>query len=225
MEIQGVTETVTNRIRAEIIAGVLAPGSRLNEIDLSARLGVSRPPLREAFRKLEGENLVVSVPRKGSFVTRMSLEDCTQIYRARIMLECAAIEIIGEQGIDDLAILELAMQEEQRYHPKEAPQPENLLDYFDVMARFHNKLVEVCANRWVIHCYGQLRPTMARYQLMYLRLPGSRQASLDEHAEVLALIRGRDFAEAKRQVTDHILKTRDALILGITNGGNGKSAA
>lgn len=218
MEIQGVTESVTHRLRAEIIAGALAPGSRLNEIELAARLGVSRPPLREAFRKLESENLVVSVPRKGSCVAGMSLEDCVQIYRARIMLECAAVEIIGEQGVTDLAPLAQTLEAERSFLPRKPPQAENLLDYFDVMSGFHNKLVEVCANRWVIHYYGQLRPTMARYQMMYLRLPGARQTSLAEHDVVLDFIRQGRWTDAKRELTAHILQTRDALIQGITNG-------
>ncbi len=216
MEIRGVTEIVEHHLRREIIIGTLAPGSKLNEIELSERLGVSRPPLREAFRKLESENLVVSIPRKGSCVAQMSLEDCTQIYRARIMLECAAIEIIGELGITDLTPLQQALTAELRFLPQDNPSPDNMLDFFNVMSEFHNKLVEVCGNRWIIHYHGQLRPTMARYQIMYLRMPGTRQMSLAEHEEVFALIRDGRYAEAQRTVTRHILKTRDSLIKGIT---------
>jgi DNA-binding GntR family transcriptional regulator len=215
MEIQGVTESIEHQLRQEIITGALGPGSRLNEIELSERLGVSRPPLREAFRKLESENLVVSFPRKGSYVAQMSMEDCTQIYRARIMLECAAIEIIGEQGGADLGLLAQTMDAELRYPPPGNPAT-NMLDYFNVMSDFHNKLVEACKNRWILHYHSQLRPTMARYQMMYLRLPGTRQTSLAEHGEVIELIRGGNYPAAQQKITQHILKTHDALIKGIT---------
>lgn len=81
MKIYGVVETVQRRLRQAIITGKLPPDHKLNEIELAQEFEVSRPPLREAFRKLENENLIVSIPRRGSYVAGMSKEDCEQIYR------------------------------------------------------------------------------------------------------------------------------------------------
>ena len=74
MEVKGLRDSITEHIRAQIIAGRLAPGQRLNEAELSETLNVSRSPLREAFLILERENLVVNIPRKGTYVTPMSEE-------------------------------------------------------------------------------------------------------------------------------------------------------
>jgi len=216
MEIQGVTESVAHQLRSEIISGELSPGSRLNEIDLAARLGISRPPLREAFRKLESENLVISIPRKGSYVTPMSPEDCIQIYRARIMLECSAVEIIGERGITDLSNLHQTLEAKERFLPPGVPRLKDQPDDSVFLCDFHDRLVKACGNHWIIHYYYQLCPTMARYQMMYLRLPGAEQIVRVEHEEVLACIRQGHYAEAQQKLTAHILKTRDAILQGIT---------
>ncbi|MBW2123631.1 MAG: GntR family transcriptional regulator, partial [Deltaproteobacteria bacterium] len=69
MEIRGVTKSLVDYLRTQIITGNLPPGQKLNEIRLSSDLGVSRPPLREAFRILEHDRLVASIPRKGTYVT------------------------------------------------------------------------------------------------------------------------------------------------------------
>jgi DNA-binding GntR family transcriptional regulator len=65
METLSVTKSRVHPLRENIIIGEFAPGQKLNEIELSSRLGISRPPLREAFRLLENEHLVRSIPRKG----------------------------------------------------------------------------------------------------------------------------------------------------------------
>jgi DNA-binding GntR family transcriptional regulator len=203
---------VQEHLRREIITGNLEPGSRLNEIELSERFGVSRPPLREAFRKLESEKLVFSIPRRGSRVADMSREDCEQIYRARIMLECAAIDIIGEQGITDFSQEEEALAADADYVIPANPTAVDMLDYFSMMSRFHNSLVRCCGNRWVIHYHNQLRSTMARYQVLYLRLPGTRKVSVEEHKAILGLLEGGRHQTAKARLAAHIQGTLDALI-------------
>ena len=102
MEILGVTKSTVQYLREQIITGELAPGQKLSEMEISSNLGISRPPLREAFRILENENLVLSIPRKGCYVTQVSMEDCRHIYEAREMIECHAIELLKAQNVRDL---------------------------------------------------------------------------------------------------------------------------
>lgn len=212
MKIQGVVESVLNHLRQKIITGQLPPDARLNEIELAELLGVSRPPLREAFRKLENENLIISIPRKGTYVSGVSREDCEQIYRARVMLECSAIDIIGEQSLNEFGELEKALEQEKLFLPPTQPAAEDMPTFFQVMSRFHSTLVETCGNNWIIHFYRQQSHCMARYQIMYLRLPGSRNASLQQHEAIYKLIRRKELNEAKENLSKHILETRDALI-------------
>lgn len=66
MEVFGVKESVVQYLRSNIITGELAAGQILNELELSSLLGISRPPLREAFRIVKNEHVIVSIPRKGT---------------------------------------------------------------------------------------------------------------------------------------------------------------
>ena len=100
--ITGVTETIVHNLRVHIIDRQLPPGHKLNEVELSSSLGVSRPPLREAFRVLENEHLITSISRKGSYITEMSIDDCQEIFEAREMVECFAIELLEIKGIREI---------------------------------------------------------------------------------------------------------------------------
>jgi len=204
MKIQGVTDSVTNHLRVQIITGQLEAGAKLNELGISGKLGISRPPLREAFRKLEHENLIVGVPRKGSFVAPMSLKDCEHIYFSRETLECAVIEIYKEENRRRLPLVEKAIESGFDYPESISDDPEEMLAYFEVMSAFHTSLVQSSENPWIIHLYRSLRSCLARYQVLYLNLPGSRQVSLQEHAAVFEHIVKGQFEDAREILKRHI---------------------
>lgn len=212
MHINGVTESAVRRLREEIITGRLEPGSRLPEAELSERFGISRPPLREAFRTLSNENLVVCVPRKGSFAAPMSREDCEQIYRVRRMLECTALDILRQEGISP-APLRDALRAAQ-----EPPSAASTLDHFNLMSSFHLRLVECAGNRWLLHCHQGLRSSLARYQVLYLNIPGANAPSLAEHARILALLEQGDFDRAKEALAAHLDRTRECLLANMPGG-------
>lgn len=94
---------VGDRIRELILRGDLPPGTRLGEAGLSARFGVSRPPLREGLRSLETEGLVVQIPRRGTFVRTVTLQDAYEICTLRDDLERMAIRL-GVPVHDDIAM-------------------------------------------------------------------------------------------------------------------------
>ena len=102
MEFTGVKDGMVEYLRVHIISGTFAPGQKLNEIELGNRFNISRAPLREAFRLLENEHLVMSIPRKGCYVRELSLEDCQEIFQVREMIECFAVDILRSKGITKL---------------------------------------------------------------------------------------------------------------------------
>jgi DNA-binding GntR family transcriptional regulator len=84
---------IGDMLRAEILDGRREPGERVLEIDLARRFGVSRQPVREAIRSLEHEGLLTSLPNRGTFVTRVSLEDAIAIQDIRAELEGLAARL------------------------------------------------------------------------------------------------------------------------------------
>jgi DNA-binding GntR family transcriptional regulator len=212
MEILGVTESTARFLRQEIVTGKIPPGAKLNETELSTRYQVSRPPLREAFRKLEYENLVASIPRKGTYVTEISVEDCKQVYFTRRVIECAAIDAIAENTNRDFKDVHKAIESGKSVTPPRDADVTDLMCYYNEIAGFHWKMVKASDNRWLIHCYRSISATLARYQLIYLAIPGTQQLSVESHMETLRLIQDGKYQEAKDCLVAHILRTLQKLI-------------
>ena len=204
MEILGVTKSTVQYLREQIITGELAPGQKLSEMEISSNLGISRPPLREAFRILENENLVLSIPRKGCYVTQVSMEDCRHIYEAREMIECHAIELLKAQNVRDLPEVAAAVASVSPVLPKQdSGNQDKIKGSQNPFPGFHIKLVESTGNRWVIHLYYAISSNLARYQYMCF-VPGILEKVQEEHEQILDLIKRGDYDQAKDLLRSHI---------------------
>ena len=135
--ITGVTETIVHNLRVHIIDRQLPPGHKLNEVELSSSLGVSRPPLREAFRVLENEHLITSISRKGSYITEMSIDDCQEIFEAREMVECFAIELLETKGIREIPEAGTTLALTRRLRMLRTSDPYEKFNYLKAIAEFH----------------------------------------------------------------------------------------
>ena len=93
-------ESIARRIREAILAGKLPPGSRIREITVSEQMGVSRGPVREAFRMLEEQGLITSSRYRGSRVATLSATEAEEIYTLRAQLEAYALELAAKRFTD-----------------------------------------------------------------------------------------------------------------------------
>jgi DNA-binding GntR family transcriptional regulator len=84
---QTLREKILETIRDAILKGTMKPGERVSEPDLAERFGISRTPIREAFRQLESEGYLVVIPRKGAVVASLSERDVEEFYAIKIILE------------------------------------------------------------------------------------------------------------------------------------------
>lgn len=149
-------DEVARTIRDGIWRGELKPGDRLNEIELAGRLGVSRPPLREAIRVLQGEGLTVTTPRRGTFVATLTSHDIFEIYTARSGIEAMAARMLMRYGPAD------AWQTlERRLESMEEQQPAGLQAVMAHDLAFHRTLMELAGNSRLLlmwdRLFGQLR--------------------------------------------------------------------
>ena len=211
MLIQGVTDSITKHLRDLIITGELKAGIKVNETEISNKLGVSRPPLREAFRRLENENLIIARPRRGVFVAEMSITDCEHIYEARTMLECEAIRILEEKHIRTIPEVEVTLEEEKKYIPSDINNAKDILNFFTVMSAFHRKLIEATENEWINRFYVSLSSALTRYQVLYLHIIGSRETSISDHRLIYESIKGGSYDKAKMETIEHINRTKALL--------------
>jgi DNA-binding GntR family transcriptional regulator len=211
ISIKSVSDTVADYLRSQIIAGRLEANQRINESDLASLLGVSRPPVREAFRTLESEQLIVSIPRKGTYVSGVSLEDLKGLYQTREMIEGYVVCLLSSMKVRELPQVENALEGADALALPASDDPEDLLRFCRVIVGFHSKLVQATGNLRIIHFYESISLHLARYQMIYFLVPGSLGQSSQDHRAVLELIRAGKYEEAKNFLLKHIRYTTDVL--------------
>ena len=118
----------------------IRPGDKIKESEISERLGISRVPIREAFRLLEREGIVKYVPRKGIFVSEFTDKDIDEMYAIRIMIDTYSAEMIINKITDD-DIKEL------RKYVSLMTSSETSQGYSSANDNFHKKLIKITGNR------------------------------------------------------------------------------
>jgi len=211
MEIKSITEGVVEYLRLQIITGELAAGQKLNETELASHLNISRPPLREAFRILENEYLVVNIPRKATYISDISIEDLKEVYQAREMLECYAIDLLKDKNIRKLPNATASVKTASDLPIPSRDNREEVFTYLKAFVDFHIKLIESTGNHWVIHFYNSISSHLARYQFIYLYIPGSGRRSIEEHNQILDFIKTGNYEKAKKFMREHINYTFEFL--------------
>lgn len=196
-EAKSLVTLVLDNLRARIITGEFKPGTKINESDIASKLGISRSPVREAFRFLEREGLIFTLPRKGSYITDISLQDLKELFGIRILLECYAIDGI-QKRVKESPKETLALIEEAGNDLFKVP------DEFTVISGFHFNLVELSGNYRLIELYRTLGISLRRYQLIYIATEGQREVSLKDHKAIIDILKEGDYVYAKKFLKRHI---------------------
>ncbi|OQY14572.1 MAG: hypothetical protein B6I32_09120 [Desulfobacterium sp. 4572_20] len=184
----------------------MVPGQKLNENEIASRLEISRHSIREAFRVLESEQMVFSIPNKGAFVTELSDDDLVEVYQTREMIECYAVELLKRKEKKDLLQLESAIEDASNLPIPLTDDPEQYLKFHKKFVNFHFKMIEACCNSRLVHFYRSISLNLARYQFRSLRLPGSLETDQKEHRQILNALKIGDYEDAKKILRSHITK-------------------
>ncbi|MEM8712754.1 MAG: GntR family transcriptional regulator [Planctomycetota bacterium] len=171
-------------LRGLIVDGQLAADSRLNEVHLAEMLGVSRTPLREALMGLAAEGFVTSIPRRGFFVTSLTLDEFEQLYGMRAVLDPAALELSGLPDQRQMVRLESLNREIEK-----AQQPAEVLALDN---RWHLVLLEHCPNKIMIDLITHFMRRTSRYELAYMREAKNVGVAVEEHEIILDACRRGD---------------------------------
>jgi len=166
---------VVPALREAIVEGVLAPGSRLSEVQIAKQLNVSRTPMREAFAQLEREGLVTVVARVGAFVRSVTLRDVAEIYRVRIALECLAVQLAAERitalGRAQLEDVTDAMQASLAANDPAA--------YVDALDRFYAIVMTLADNRTLQATHASLIGPVRRLRRIAMSRGGRMRVSCE----------------------------------------------
>jgi DNA-binding GntR family transcriptional regulator len=188
---ESLVHQIVQGLEKKILEGTLKPGARIIEEDLCRTLGVSRSPVREAFRILESEGFVTHEPRKGISVSEVSPEEASDIYLIRANLESLAISLaVRKQNPEVLKKLKGYNDE-----MKEAASRNDVRTYFELNLKFHETFVEACGNKRLIQLIRSFEKQITRYRLEVLSVPNWTRSSLKIHEE---LIRSFESGDAEK---------------------------
>jgi DNA-binding GntR family transcriptional regulator len=200
-------DEVAERLRAQIFAGELAPGSFIDESALCASMAISRTPLREALKVLAAEGLVRHEPRRGSFVNQVTAQDLDQIFPVLALLEGrAAFEAALQASDAELQALQ-ALHDRLQRHAK----ARRIHDYYAANVAIHEAIIALADNPWLAMVIGDLRKIARLARLQQLQAPGRLTQSCAEHLAVFAALQARDAPAAQAAMHEHLVRQRDAL--------------
>ena len=209
-------ELVLEAIREAIKNGTLQPRERLMEIQLADDLGVSRTPVREALRKLEQEGFIVMVPRKGAYVSDLSMKDVADVFEIRAALEGLAGALAAERITDE----ELELMERMLVEKGEAINQNDIDKLVEADTKFHEAMYMASRNERLSTIISNLREQIQRFRLTSLSVPGRREDSLKEHRQLLESIQSRDIQLARQLAQEHIENAETVLIDSLKKGNS-----
>ena len=198
---------VQRELERMILEGDLGAGAKLTEAAIADMLGVSRGPVREAFRSLEESGLVRLEKNRGVFVRQVSLEEADDIYELRAALDDYAGRRVAqratESDVRDLRALVERMDT--------AATQRDLDAYYRANLQFHDRLVEMAGNAKLLATYRRLVNELHLYRRVSLAQAGALPISTREHHDIVEKIASGQAAAAGRALYDHVMGSRERM--------------
>lgn len=171
-----------------IITGKLQPKSRIKINELSESLGISRTPVREAILKLEDEGLIISKANRWTIVAPIDLMEAIDIYQIVFTLESLAIK----EGFKNMSNEDITELEEINEKTKAALSEKNLIDALISDNDFHDKIVNLSANKEIMPILKNLKRKIQRIELFFFENLDNSLDSYCEHKAIVEAMKERD---------------------------------
>jgi DNA-binding GntR family transcriptional regulator len=201
---RSLTELVVERLREAIIEGQFALGENISEDKLAEAFGVSRTPVRDALMQLQQTGLVIVRPKRGSFVFSPTLADVEELCEYRLMLETQALKLSIDRNFDGV----VHTAQIQVDAMSEAQESGDQRGYARADTAFHRSFFDHCGNRFVQEAFQLAEGRLATLRTV-LTVPyrQRRDASYDEHRQIVEIIKAKDVSALHRILEEHIGRT------------------
>jgi DNA-binding GntR family transcriptional regulator len=193
---QTLREKILETIRDAILKGTLQPGERVSEPELAERFGISRTPIREAFRQLESEGYLKVIPRKGAVVASLSERDIEEFYAIKSILEGYAARIAAE----NLTQKDIERLESINEKLQQIAEDGDVKNFFRVHNEFHELFIKAAGNDKLAELIQQLVMKFNRLRLASLSQPGRMEISVQEHKKIIKAFKSHDGEKADNLV-------------------------
>ena len=194
------------KIRDKIVRLEMAPGDVIREDALQAELGIGRTPIREALIQLQAQGWVSNMPRGGSTVAKMNLQQLLSLWELLAELEAVAVRLACERmGAEDMQRL-FALHEQSR----QVAAAEDLQGWQKLNLQFHELIYQGTRNPFLRQEVLRIRFRTGVYRRHAFGALGRLQASFDQHEEIVQALKLRDAEAAETSMRDHMRPGRDA---------------
>lgn len=191
-----------------ILGGELGAGTKIGEAEMALRLGISRGPIREAFRGLEEVGLVRFEKNRGVFVREVDLAQADQSYVVRGALEALAGKLLAER-ISDGEIRELR---EIVTRMEKAVSQSKLADYHALNLALHRRIIEMAGNVRLFEFYQRITKEL----MLFRRRSLAPHPTLEEHRDIVEKLAARDPLGASDALLNHVERARQRILASYT---------
>lgn len=201
------SDIVVEYLKRKILRGEYKEGDRINEVKVAGELNISRAPVREGIKVLESHGLVKPVPRRGNFVTKMTMKDIKEIYDIRLMLEDSIIEIlINEKRLDEKDFREITGIIDDMMLIAESSEEleEKIFKINEKDMEFHKYLWEKADSPRRMKILSDLHMQLQFAMLIDARMTGDPENTAKTHYEIVKCLKGGDVSGCKKALRDHI---------------------
>jgi DNA-binding GntR family transcriptional regulator len=196
---------VVSRVKQMIDDGILIPGSRVPERRLCAQLGVSRTPLREAFRALEAEGLIEIRPHRGATIRKLKPEDIDHMFQVLEVLEALA----GELACDAMTDRELAETERLHERMMKAFRQNDRRTFFKLNRQIHEGIVHAARNPTLTRIYDGLSGQTHRIRYLAHNTDAEWALAVNEHEKIIAALKARNSRTLQSLLRAHLRHKRE----------------
>jgi DNA-binding GntR family transcriptional regulator len=212
------SEQVYQRMKEDIVRGILHPGESVTENDLAARYRTSRTPVREAAARLQHQGLIRIIPNRGYFVSQLTIQGLREIYEYRAAVECACAEMVASTTIAPAAFEELGqyIRRRRRVDTRAA-----YAEFIQADTAFHVGVARLTQNHLLVRAVSDMRCHMERILFAAIDVVDKgyyQELPANEHSEILQAIRRRDPELARKLMHDHIVLAKNPVIEQASRG-------
>jgi len=208
LQSNSLASVVQQAIEQAILSGEYTPGSKLNEATLAEKLGVSRGPIREAFRMLDEAGLVRTEKNRGVFVRDISLAEAVEIFELRAAME----EMVGRQLAGKLTETQQQEVSSLLDDMAQAVTAQNADAYHQLNLNFHDRLVEMTGNRRLLAMYRKLIKELSLFRRLNLGDSDALPQSAQSHKEIFLTIIAGDAEAAGRLMARHVQASKQRTV-------------
>jgi phosphonate utilization transcriptional regulator len=205
LQSSSLTQVVQQEIESAILAGDYPPGSKLNEAALALSLGVSRGPVREAFRSLEEAGLLRTEKNRGVFVRAIPLNEAAEIFDIRAVME----ELAGRLLAQSLQPAQLAELKTTVAQMDQAVAGQDLDTYHLLNGQFHERLLDMSGNKKLLSLYKKLTRELALFRRINLTGGDALPASVSDHHHIVEAIATGQPDVAAKALFEHVRQSKE----------------